>query len=72
MSYETHIFCGGVMAGSLSQAPVARATVINFDDVVGSSDFFAPTDVSTHYSALGVTFSDPAGPAGAVVGRPRY
>ena len=44
------------------------AAVITFDDLTASTGYTAPTDVRTRYSALGVTFSDPAGPSGAVAG----
>jgi hypothetical protein len=43
-----------------------QAAFINFDDVAGSDGYTSPTNVSTRYASLGVTFSDPAGPSGAV------
>jgi hypothetical protein len=59
--------CLGV-ALSLTAVGSSEAAFIDFDDLVASTGYTSPTDVSTRYSALGVTFSDPAGPFGAVAG----
>ncbi len=57
-----------VVAAFVGAAGAANAsTLINFDDVVGGGNISTPTNVSGHYAALGVTFADPAGPAGAVL-----
>jgi len=56
------------VALSLGGTANSRAAFINFDDLVASTGYTSPTDVSTRYSALGVVFSDPAGPSGAVAG----
>src|SRR3954471_23401284 len=56
------------VALSLSGTANGQAAFINFDDLVASTFYTSPTDVSTRYSGLGVTFSDPAGPSGAVAG----
>jgi len=56
------------VALSLCGTANSRAAFINFDDLVASTGYTSPTDVSTRYSALGVVFSDPAGPSGAVAG----
>jgi PEP-CTERM motif len=56
-----------IAALSLAGTASSSAAFVNFDDVVGSDGYTSPTDVSTRYSALGVTFSDPAGPSGAVL-----
>jgi hypothetical protein len=62
-----HKLFAWVAAVCLLGAGAANATTINFDNVSGGPNIFSPTDVSTLYAGLGVTFSDPAGPAGAVV-----
>jgi len=61
---------GRIVAGLLwlACASSANAAVINFDDLTGSGNFFAPTPVSNQYSSLGVVFSDPSGPVGASLG----
>jgi hypothetical protein len=57
----------GVALG-LTGVGSSEGAFVNFDDLVASTLYTSPTDVSTRYSALGVTFSDPAGPFGAVAG----
>jgi hypothetical protein len=56
------------VALSLCGTANSRAAFIDFDDLVASTGYTSPTDVSSRYSALGVIFSDPAGPSGAVAG----
>jgi hypothetical protein len=50
----------------LGWTSTGHAAFINFDDVVGSDGYTSPTNVSTRYAALGVTFFDPDEPSGAV------
>jgi PEP-CTERM motif-containing protein len=70
MEFIVKFAVGLFLSFALSLAGVAssQAAFINFDDLVASTYYTSPTDVSTRYSALGVTFSDPAGPFGAVAG----
>jgi len=46
----------------------AHATLINFDDIQGGNDINHLNLVSNQYAGLGVIFSDPAGPVGALIG----
>jgi hypothetical protein len=46
----------------------SSATLITFDNLVGGTSIGAPTPVTTQYAGLGVVFSDPSGPMGAVLG----
>jgi hypothetical protein len=70
MEFIVKFVVGLFLSLALSLAGVAssKAAFVNFDDLVASTFYTSPTDVSTRYSALGVTFSDPAGPFGAVAG----
>lgn len=66
MRLAASLFLG--LSLSFTGAASSEAAFINFDDLVASTFYTSPTDVSTRYAALGVTFSDSAGPFGAVAG----
>ncbi len=55
----------GALTSGVAVTP-AKASLITFDDLTASTFYTSPTDVSTRYAALGVTFSHPDGPSGAV------
>jgi hypothetical protein len=55
------------MLFAILAVPATASTVIDFEDVAGGTSIFTPTDVSAHYAAQGVTFSDSAGPSGVIL-----